>query len=950
MASAALTSGSSRLFLLDGMALAYRAHFGFLKNPLMTSKGMPTSAVFGFLLTLDRVLSQENPERIAVVFDAPEPTFRHREYADYKATREKMPEELVPQLAYIERIVKARGIPFLKMPGFEADDVIGTLSTRESAKGHDVWIVSGDKDMGQLVGPRVKLYNSLKPGAAEAELVDEAGILARWGVPPSKVIDVLGLMGDASDNVPGVPGVGEKTASKLIIEHGSLEAVLAAGPTLAQKKLSERLVEHADLARLSKRLVTIDCAVPIATDWDDLARRPIDAAMLRSAYGELEFTEKLAALGGAGLPEGAPAGVESATGPASDARRYRAVETVKELDDLVRALKATKGRGGFTLDTETTSIHPTQAELVGLSFSWAKDEAWYVPVNRDPPMFGGEATRAKAEGSLFDEEGPRSGDLEAVLDRLRPVLEDASIEKTGQNAKYDTIVLACQQPRGVDVRGVTFDTMIASWCLRPDARTHNLDAMSLEHLSVTKIPTSALLGVGKTQITMREVPIEKVSTYACEDADCTHRLRGLFEPRLTDAGLDRVFHEVEMPLLPVLARMERTGIRVDPDALRRMSLVLEERATKLEGEIHAAAGEVFNLRSNAKIGELLFDKWKLHEIAGRKRARRTEKGTGYSTDERTLLELAPYHPLPSKLVDWRMLTKLKSTYVDPLPEAVNPRTGRIHTTFHQTGAATGRLSSSDPNLQNIPARGDEGRAIRAAFVPEPGWKLLSADYSQIELRLLAHLANDPGLLAAFRAGEDIHRATAAKVMGVPLEAVTSEMRGRAKAINFGIVYGMGAMSLSQQIKVTMAQAEEFIESYFRIYPNVRSYEERVVAEARKTGSVTTLMGRRRPLPTINDDDQRIRSSAERVAVNTPIQGTAADLIKLAMIRIDRRMTDEKYRARMLLQVHDELVFEVPKDEVDRLTTMVRAEMAGALEVSVPIVVDVGCGDNWAEAH
>ena len=947
MASAPLTSGHSRLFLLDGMALAYRAHFGFLKNPLITSKGMPTSAVFGFLLTLDRILAQEHPERLVVIFDAPEPTFRHRAYAEYKATREKMPEELIPQLGYIERIVTGLGIPFLKMPGYEADDVIGTLSKRESEAGHDVWIVSGDKDMGQLVSPRVKLYNSLKPGAPEAELIDEAGIVARWGVPPSKVIDVLGLMGDASDNVPGVPGIGEKTASKLVIEHGSLEAVLAAGPTLPQKKLSERLVEHAELARLSKRLVTIDCAVPIEAHWDDLARRPIDPETLRPAYAELEFTEKLLALGSSGLPEIAPGAV---SGPASDARRYRAVETAEELEALVKALKGRKGRGGFTFDTETTSVHPTRAELVGLSFSWAKDEAFYVPVNRDPPMFGGEATRTKAEGSLFDEEGPRSGDLEAVLDCVRPVLEDASIEKTGQNAKYDTIVLACQEPRGVTVRGVTFDTMIASWCLRPDARTHNLDAMSLEHLSVTKIPTSALLGVGKTQITMREVPIDKVATYACEDADCTHRLRTLFEPKLTEAGLDRVFHEVEMPLLPVLARMERTGIRVDPDALRRMSLVLEERAGKLEEEIHAAAGEVFNLRSNAKIGELLFDKWKLHEIAGRKRARRTEKGTGYSTDERTLLELAPYHPLPSKLVDWRMLTKLKSTYVDPLPEAVNPKTGRIHTTFHQTGAATGRLSSSDPNLQNIPARGDEGRAIRAAFVPERGWKLLSADYSQIELRLLAHLANDPGLLAAFRAGEDIHRATAAKVMGVPLEAVTPEMRGRAKAINFGIVYGMGAMSLSQQIKVTMAQAEEFIESYFRIYPNVRAYEEQVVAEARRTGSVTTLMGRRRPLPTINDEDQRIKSAAERVAVNTPIQGTAADLIKLAMITIDRLLTERKFRARMLLQVHDELVFEVPPDEVESLTKMVKAEMAGALEVSVPIIVDVGVGDNWAEAH
>src|SRR5262245_16682631 len=946
--SPALTTGPSRLFLLDGMALAYRAHFAFLKNPLMTSKGLPTSAVFGFLLTLDRVLEHEAPERIVVVFDAPEPTFRHKAYAEYKATREKMPEEMIPQLAFIRTIVEGMGIPFLAVPGFEADDVIGTLARRESEKGHDVWIVSGDKDMTQLVGPRVRLYNLLKPREGSVDLVDAARVKELWGVDPERVIDVLALMGDASDNVPGVPGVGEKTAMKLVQEHGTMEAVLAAAATLSQKKLAERLVEHAGLAALSKRLVTIDTAVPLHETWDDLARRALDAKRLRDAFKELEFADRLAALPVvAEVPDATgasgPPGLPAPTGT------YRTVESEADLKELIAALKATKGKGGFALDTETTGVDPTRAELVGLSFSWKEKEAWYVPVNRDPPIFGGAVERAKAEGSLFDE-GPKSGDAAEILTRLKPVLEDASIEKTGQNAKYDAIVLRCQEPVFVEVAGVSFDTMIADFCLRPDARTHNLDALSLEHLGIKKIPTEALIGTGKSQITMREVPIARVAEYASEDADCTLRLRQVFEPMLTPAGLDRVFREVEMPLLPVLARMERTGIRIDKPALLRMGEDLERRAKRLEEEICAMAGGAFNLRSTAKLGELLFETLKLHEAAGRKKPRKTMKGTGYSTDERTLEELKDFHPLPGKLLEWRGLTKLKSTYVDALPEYVNPRTGRVHTTFHQTGAATGRLSSSDPNLQNIPARGDDGRAVRRTFVPEPGWKMLSADYSQVELRLLAHLADDPGLLAAFQSGEDIHRSTAAKVFGVEPAAVTPVMRGRAKAINFGIIYGMGPQRLAQETSVSLDEAQKFIEAYFQIYPNVKAFEEGVVLQARKTGFVTTMIGRRRFLAEIDSDDPRLRSAAERVAVNTPIQGTAADLIKLAMIRIDRRLASEGFRARMLLQVHDELDFEVPPDEIERLTAMVRHEMSTALEVKVPIVVDVGVGDNWAEAH
>ncbi len=939
MASAALTSGPSRLFLLDGMALAYRAHFGFLRAPLSTSKGFQTSAVFGFLLTLKKIVEQEKPERIAVVFDAPEPTFRHREYPEYKATREKMPEELVPQLDCIRRLVEGMGIPFLRVPGFEADDVIGTLAVRESAAGHDVWIVSGDKDMTQLVGPRVRLYNVQKPRAEEIELVDEAGVEARWGVKPAQITDVLGLMGDASDNVPGVFGVGEKTAATLVKEHGTLERVLEVAPGLPQKKLSERLVLGADSARLSKRLVTIETGVPLDATWDDLSKRATDVKALRALFRELEFSDLLAAL----PPD------EEAAG----ALRYRTVDTPEAFAALLRDLEATKASGGFALDTETTGTDPMRAELVGLSFSWRDGEAFYVPVNKDPPIFGGEAERAREAGSLFAS-GPKSGDTREVLRRLKPVLADASIEKTGQNAKYDAIVLAEQRDGderiGVDVKGIAFDTMIADWCLKPDARTHNLDAMSLERLGIRKIPTTDLIGTGKTQVTMREVPVERVSRYACEDADCTWRLKGVLAPELSAAGVDRVFREVEIPLLPVLSRMERTGIRVDLAVLARVGEDLSRRAAALEEEIQRVAGEPVNIRSNAKVGEFLFEKLKLHELAGRKKPRRTEKGTGYSTDERTLAELADVHPIPRKLLDWRTLTKLKSTYVDSLPEYVNPRTGRVHTTFHQTGAATGRLSSSDPNLQNIPARGEEGKAIRKAFVPEEGWRLLSADYSQIELRLLAHLASDPGLLAAFRAGEDVHRATAAKVFGLAPEAVTADLRSRAKAINFGIVYGMGAQSLAQQTGVSVHEAEEFIAAYFRIYPGVQAYEEGVVRDARRTGFVTTLMGRRRLLPELDSDDSRVRSQAERVAVNTPIQGTAADLIKIAMIRIDRRLAAEGFRSRMLLQVHDELVFEAPPDEVDRLTTMVRHEMANAIEMDVPILVDVGVGATWADAH
>ncbi len=942
MATSLTASKRPRLFLLDGMALAYRAHFAMLvrrgggpgEHRLTTAAGAPTGAVFGFLAALDRILATEKPEEICVVFDAPEPTFRHEAYPEYKATREKMPGEMVPQLAWIRRAVEGQGIPFLSVSGYEADDVIGTLARRGDAAGKDVWIVSGDKDMLQLVGEHVRLYNVMKPGADGVDLVGPAEARTKFGVPPERIIDLLGLMGDSSDNVPGVPGVGEKTAVRLIEAFGSLEQVLARADEVTQPRLRENLKANAALARLSQQLVTIHCDVPLPRV--SLARGEPDVEALKALYAELEFQGRLEALQrpGDGLGE----------------FTYHTCDTAAKVRKLAKDLAATREHGGFVLDTETTGLDPHQAELVGLSFAWKEREAWYVPVNLDPPMFGGKATRHVPEGSLFAD-GPRSGDTEAVLDLLRGPLEDPGIPKAGQNMKYDLHVLRCH---GVEVQGVAFDTMVADFCADPASREHNLDAMALRRLGITKIPTTDLIGTGKAQVTMREVPVEKVARYACEDADVTLRLKCMIERELVEKGVGTLFRDAEMPMIPVLARMEARGIRVDLAALRALSDELGRRAAEAEASIQriaAAAGvESLNVRSNPALGALLFDTLALHEKAGRRKPRRTAGGTGYATDEETLEELREHHELPGLILAYRSSTKLKNTYADALPTFVNPRTGRIHTTFHPTGAATGRLSSSDPNLQNIPVRTEEGRALRRAFVPEDGWALLSADYSQIELRLLAHFSRDEGLLEAFRSGQDVHRATAARIFKVPLAEVSPALRSRAKAVNFGVIYGMGPQRLARETKTTMDEARAFIASYFETYPGVRAWLDGTVDTARTLGYVSTLLGRRRYLPELHDSDARVQAQAENVAMNTPLQGTAADIIKLAMIRIDRRLRAEGWQARMLLQVHDELVFEAPPDEVARLAAMAREEMASAATLCVPLVVDVGQGASWADAH
>jgi DNA polymerase-1 len=613
---------------------------------------------------------------------------------------------------------------------------------------------------------------------------------------------------------------------------------------------------------------------------------------------------------------------------------------------MARALGATKKEAGFALDTETTGLDPMRAEIVGLSFAWEPGEAWYVPLNLEPPMFGGRAGRREVEGTLFSEGAP-SPDVGAVLDELRPPLEDPAIPKCGQNMKYDLHVL---RRHGVEVQGIDFDTMVASFCVDPGSRMHNLDGLALRRLGIKKIPTSDLIGSGRSGISMRDVPVEKVCEYACEDADVTWRLRLDLEPELKEKEVWRVFREAEMPLLPVLVRMEAHGIRLDEARLADLARSLRTRIDEAERRIHELAGDSFNIRSTAALGKLLFDDLELHKKAGRGKPRKTAKGTGYATDEETLLELSEHHELPRLVLEYRSLSKLTSTYLDALPRYVNPETGRIHTSFHQTGAATGRLSSSDPNLQNIPVRTAEGRAIREAFVPERGWRFLSADYSQIELRLLAHLSGDESLLEDFRAGRDIHTSTAARIFKVAPDAVDPALRGRAKAVNFGVIYGMGAQRLSRETAVTLAEAKRFIEDYFTTYPQVRAYLDRTVEEGRRTGYVQTLLGRRRYLPDLASADPALQAQARNVAVNTPVQGTAADLIKLAMIRIDRRLAEERKASRMLLQIHDELLFEAPGDEMAALQRLVRDEMTTAMPLDVPIVVGMGTGDNWAEAH
>ena len=929
-----------RLFLFDGMSLAYRAYFALISRPLVNSKGLNTSAIYGFTTSLMKILEDEQPDHIAVVFDTKEPTFRHKRYAPYKATREKMPEDMASQMEMLKKVVEAFAIPIVEVPGFEADDVIGTIAKRAELEAVETFMVTGDKDFMQLVSPLVKIY---KPGTKgiDAEVVDEDGVRARFGVEPAQVVDVLALMGDKSDNIPGVPGIGEKTAIDLVQRFGNIDVLYGDLTVIGKPALKEKLEENRELALLSRELVTIDTNVPLPINFHELkASQPL-AGRLRELFTELEFKSLLARLPSSGTaapltpaPEVRAAEKNITTRPHS----YRIVTSVKELRELVKTFL---GASSVVIDTETTSRDAMGAELVGISLCAEPHSASYIPVQET--QSAGETTAGEAND--FFSHRPKRRDfsaglpLEEVRNALRPLLDGASPRKCGQNIKYDMLVL---RNHGFEIGSVPFDTMVASYVLQPEGQ-HGLDALALEHCNYRTVSYRDLTGSGKNQLHLRDVELERLADYSAEDADLTCELMEKLSRDLKREGMMELCERVEFPLIPVLADMEFTGVALDRAFLGEMAKDLETQIRTLVSAIHGLAGGPFNINSTQQLASVLFDRLKLPTI------RRTK--TGFSTDISVLETLRRAHPIIEKLLEYRQLSKLKSTYVDALPKLVNTRTGRVHTSFNQTIASTGRLSSSDPNLQNIPARTDLGREVRKAFVAgREGWGILAADYSQIELRIMAHVSEDPGLRMAFERNEDIHASTASRIFGVPQADVTKEMRRQAKTVNFGIMYGLGPYGLASRLDIPQSKAREIITTYFSHYPGVSAYVASTVARTKRDGCVSTLLGRRRFLPEINSRNQNVRQNAERQAINMPIQGTAADMIKLAMINIHRELARGEFAARMILQVHDELVFELPKEEVNEVSAVVEREMKSALPLNVPVEVETGFGSNWLEAH
>ncbi|MFP3998457.1 MAG: DNA polymerase I [Desulfobacterales bacterium] len=892
-------SDENSIYLIDGSTYIHRAYHAI--RGLSTSRGFPTNAAYGFARMLIKLIHDRDPAYVAMVFDSRGPTFRHEMYPDYKGHRPEMPEDLAMQIPVIHEITEAFNLPLIMLEGYEADDLIGTLSRQAEKAGFDVVVVSGDKDMIQLLTDKVSMWDPMKD-----EQTDRRKVISDKGIEPHQMVDIQGLAGDSADNIPGVPGIGPKTAASLIKTYTSMENLYARLNGISAAKQREKLSEYKDQAFLSRKLAKIDTNAPIKLDLETFARKEPDNQKLARLFKELEFRR---------LQELYPVISDLS------AKNYRTVRDEAALEGLIERLR---DAACFAIDTETTSTEAVKARLVGLSFAVEKDSAFYVPCGH---------TGRDASPQL---------QRDFVLERLKPVLQDPKIKKVGQNIKYDWTVL---RRYNVDLAGVVFDTMLASYLLNPEKRAHGLNQIAMDYLDHKMITyDEVLLENGQKLSGFAEVPVEKAAVYACEDADITLAAYRRLEPMLCSAGLDRLLSDIELPLVPVLVKMEEAGIRVDRDRLAAMSKDLAAELERIESEIYSLAGEEFNINSSQQMGRILFEK------LGLPTQKKTKKKTGYSTDMEVLTALCRYHELPVLILRHREFSKLKSTYVDALFGLINQETGRIHTSFNQTITATGRLSSSNPNLQNIPIRTEAGKDVRRAFIPKDGWYFVAADYSQIELRLLAHYSRDEILTQAFAEDEDIHTRTAAEVFMLEPQNVTEELRRQAKAINFGIIYGMGAYSLSKELGITPKMARTYIDHYFERYHGVREFIDRTIENARKTGRVSTEFGRIRYIPDINSKNANMRGFAERTAINTPIQGTAADLLKMAMIRVDAAISENRLRSAMLLTVHDELVFEVPENEIEAVCGLVRQIMENITELSVPLKVKVSVGGDWAAVH
>jgi len=948
-----------KLFLIDAYAIIYRSYYAFIRNPRFNSKGLNTSAIFGFVNTLEDVLKREKPTHIAVAFDPKGKTFRHEAFEQYKAQREATPEDIRLAVPIIKDLIKAYNIPALEVPGYEADDVIGTMAKKAEQAGFEVFMLTPDKDYGQLVSDHIFMYRPKHTGGFE--IMGPTEVKAKYDLDShEQVIDLLGLMGDASDNIPGCPGVGEKTAVKLLKEFGSIDVLLRRTDEL-KGALKTKIEANKEQIVFSRFLATIKIDVPIDFDEKSLEIESRNEPELRALFDELEFRTMSAKVGtnpfsslppDQSLPSIGFAKTKKSTGQMSLFDDFETPEKLAEpakpvvsqqpapLDENFTGLRSINDtphnyilidnkikrsnlisklfiQQSFCFDTETTGLNMFSSDLVGLSFSFVEGEAYYVSLPID-----------KAEAH-------------EVLHEFKAVFENNQIEKIGQNIKFDLLMLA---QYGIDLKGKLFDTMIAHYLVQPELR-HGMDYLAEIYLKYRTIHFEDLVGSkGKNQADIRTVDIQKLCDYAAEDADVTFRLKQILEKELKFNGLENLFYEIEMPLMRVLAIMERTGVRIDSEALRQSSEILTEEMLKLEKEIHTIAGFEFNVSSPMQVGEILFDRLKLDD-----KAKKTKTGQ-YSTSEDILEKIRSKHPIIGKILDYRGLKKLLSTYIDALPQLVSPVTGKVHTSYNQTVAATGRLSSTNPNLQNIPIRDAQGKEIRKAFIPDADSVFLSADYSQIELRIMAHLSGDTNMLEAFNSGHDIHTATAAKIYKIPLEEVTSDMRRKAKTANFGIIYGISVFGLSDRLGIPRAEAKELIDGYFTTYPDVKKYMDTSIQRAKEMGYVETLFGRKRFLPDINSQNSIVRGFAERNAINAPIQGTAADIIKIAMVHIQKRIEDEGLQTKMTMQVHDELNFTVPNSEIDRAKKMVVDEMEDAIKLQVPLIADCGIGSNWLEAH